>query len=209
MAREIIERLREEIKKQNEEILNHPFINDALKGSLPLEKIKLFVRNQLYIVFHDMKSLAHLISRSRTVDETEFFSILYSGDREAFNALLDLAEELGIQTVSFEELDPGAVVYTHYLSWLSLHASLGEAAIALIINLPVWGSNTKKLSVALREKYGISRTEFLDMFAGPYDELERKSYPVIERYYDLEKYRTVTKFIQYYEKMFWDRIYYI
>ena len=207
-ARDIIEELRNEIRVQNEEILNHPFVEEALKGSLPLDKIKMFVKNQLYIVFHDMKSLAHLISRSKAMDEVEFFSTLYLGDKEAFGALLELARELGVQTVSFEEVDPGAVAYTHYLSWLSLHATLGEAAIALVINLPVWGSNTKKLSIALREKYGISKTRFLDIFAGPYDDLEKKSYPLIERYYNLERYRSVVRFIQYYEKMFWDSLYY-
>ncbi len=206
-AKEIINRLRSDIKELNERILNHPYIEEAMAGTLPLEKIKAFVINQLYIVFHDMKSLAHLVSRSKTMDEVEFFSELYLGDRRAFPALLKLAEEIGIYTISYEEVDPEAVTYTHYLSWLALHGTLGEAATALIVNLPVWGANTKKLSVALRERYGIKHTEFLDLFSGPYDELERKAYPIIERYLNMEKYRAVVRLIQRYEELFWDSIY--
>jgi thiaminase len=206
-AKEIISKLRSELEDRNKEILSHPYVEEALRGVLPLKKIKSFVVNQLYIVFHDMKSLAHLVSRAQTVDEVEFFSKLYLGDKEAFKALLALAEEVGVHALSLDDVNPEAVAYTHYLSWLALHASLGEAAVALIINLPVWGSNTKKLSVALREKYGIKRTDFLDMFAGPYDELEKMSYPIIERYLNWERYRTVARFIQYYEKLFWDAIY--
>jgi hypothetical protein len=48
-----------------------------------------------------------------------------------------LAEELNIE-FSWDSLDPSAVAYTHFLSWLALNGTVGDIAVALIINLPVW-----------------------------------------------------------------------
>ncbi|MET1102239.1 MAG: TenA family transcriptional regulator [Pyrodictiaceae archaeon] len=205
-GRKVIEELRRILEPLNKEILEHPVLVLAEEGRLPRESIRRFVVNQLYIVPHDMRSLARLLSRSRAIDEIEFFKQALDGDYKALHALRRLAGELGIDPDNPGEPDPDATAYTHYLAWLSSYASLGEAAVALIVNLPVWGANATRLGRALRERYGITETEFFELFSGPYDGLERAAEPIIERYLDMKAYRIVAKTIQHYEKKFWDAL---
>ena len=199
--------LRSELRPLNEYILNHPYVRNAEQRMLSMALIKEFVVNQLYIVPHDLRALAHTLSRASFRDEVEFFKVLVDGDYRAFKELIKLAEELGINVDRPPNPKPGAVTYTHYLSWLALNGTLGDVAVALVVNLPVWGSNTSRLAKALRENYGIKSIGFLEAFRGPYDELERMAYPIIERYLDMDRYRLVSRMIQAYERMFWDSIY--
>jgi len=62
---------------------------------------------------------------------------------------------------------PGAFAYCAFVAWLSLYASEAEFVGALLINLPVWGSNCARMAEALRSKYGLSEAEvaFFTMFA--------------------------------------------
>ncbi len=205
-GREVLELLRRELEPINRDILEHPVVKLAEEGKLPREAIAKFVINQLYIVPHDLRSLARLLSRARYMDEIEFFKTCVEGDYRALKALRRLAHELGIDPDRRYEIDPAAVAYTHYLSWLSNYASLGEAAVALIVNLPIWGANVARLGRALKERYGIKEIEFFELFAEPYDTLEEAAYPVIERYLDIDSYRIVAKTIQFYEKQFWDSL---
>ena len=204
---EVLGELRRELEPLNREILEHPFLLKAERGELPLQAFKKFTANQLYIVFHDMKSLATLLSRSKDPGEAEFFKKLVDGDYTAYHLLQAMARELGVTAEDEYQLyDPRATAYTHYLSWLALHATPGEAAVAMTVNLPVWGSNTGRLAKALREKYGVKETGFLDFFATPAKELEEAAAPIIEKYLDMNRYRRVARTIQVYEKMFWDAI---
>ncbi len=207
---EIVRILRDKLKEENEYIINHPVIKKAIKGELPKDSIKKFVVNQLYIVPHDLRSLAKLLSRAKYDDEVEFFRVCIEGDYTAHKELIKLASELNIDPNNTDELlkylSPKAVAYTHYLAWLANYASLGEAAIALVINLPVWGNNVGRLGEALREKYGIKEVGFFKIFSQPYDELERLAYPIIERYEDLRRYELIVRLIQSYERMFWDSL---
>lgn len=199
--------LRRELETLNAEILGHPYLRDAEQGALPREKIEKFVVNQLYIIPHDLRSLSHLLSRVSEVDEMAFFKVAVDADYAAVSELLKLARELGIGVEQAVEADPEAVAYTHYLAWLASYATPGQAAVALVVNLPVWGRAVGRLGKALREKYGIKETGLFDLFARDYSEFERMAYPIIERYEDMEGYRLVARMIQRYEKMFWDAIY--
>jgi thiaminase len=210
IVEDLIRIIRDELKSVNQLILNHKFIVDAENGKLPLDAFKTFVFQEYYIVYHDARSLALMASRARYYDELEFFLELSKGDNEALKLLEKMGRSLGLDTLSLRNIKviPDAVVYTHYLSWLALYGNPGMQAIALIINLPVWGNNCKKLSEALKNRYGINETEFLDLFAQPYDELEIKGIRIIERYMDdIESLKNVSKAIQRYELMFWDAIY--
>jgi len=205
-GQEIIETLRSELASVNKAILEHPLLKEAEEGRLPLEVIRRFVANQLYIVPHDLRSLSVLLSRSRDEVEARFFKALVDGDYKALQLLHQLAGELGLSSYT-SYLLPAAVAYTHYLAWLALYASPGEAAVALVINLPVWGSSVGRLARALKSRYGLRRVDFLEFFERPYNDLEEMAYPIIERYANLERYRLVAKMIQAYERMFWDSIY--
>ncbi|MCC6013939.1 MAG: TenA family transcriptional regulator [Candidatus Verstraetearchaeota archaeon] len=203
--KEFLLKIRKELEKENEKIINHPLIKEAEEGKLKFEKIKNFVSQQIYIVNHDLRSLAIMLSRSKYNDEVEFFYTLISGDYEALKRLKLLAEEI---KVDFSEPIPMAIAYTHYLAWLANYANPGEQATALVINLPVWGEACKKFGKALKEKYGIKNIGFFELFSGPFDKIEEMAIKIMERYKDnLSNMEKCAKLIQSYELMFWNGIY--
>lgn len=195
----IIKSLREELKDLNEKIINHPSIGKPSK-----EVITKFVENQLYIIPHDLKALSYALSKTTILEEVEFFKILVDGDYEALKALHTLAEELEIK-LDYEKLSVKAVSYTHYLSWLALNGSPGDIAVALTVNLPVWGENVRKLGEHARS-LNIKSIELFSLFSGPFDILGEKAEKIAERYLDWERYRFIAKAIQEYELGFWDSL---
>jgi thiaminase len=94
------------------------------------------VANQLYIVPHDLKALSAAMAKAREPDEYKFVKTLIDGDYAALEALRELAEELGVE-FRWESVDPAAVAYTHFLSWLAMHGTVGDLAVAMTVNLPV------------------------------------------------------------------------
>lgn len=210
MTSSFLNEVRSSLVPVNKSILEHPFIKEAEKGTLPLDGIKRFVKNQNYIISHDVRSLAFMISRSTSDEELEFFDSVYKGDAQALPLLVRMAQSLGLKMIDLDTYVPipEAVSYAHYLTFLAQFATPGEQTMALVVNLPVWGSNCNRLSKALKEKYGIDETSFLDLFAQPITEAEKAATSVINRYLDKkEKMKKVAKLIQGYELMFWNGVY--
>jgi len=210
-ASSLLREVREYLAPLNERILRHRYITDAEEGMLKPDQIRAFVSNQYYIVSYDIKSLGLMLARSSTGKEADFFKNVLDGDMEGLSRLVKLAQALGL---SAEELAgysaiPGAVAYTHYLVTLASFAQPGEQAMALIVNLPVWGANCVRLSRALRAKYRIDETGFLDIFTSPMEEAEKSASEVIEDYLPQrrEHMKRAAALVQAYELMFWDGIY--
>ncbi|RLI02286.1 TenA family transcriptional regulator [Candidatus Bathyarchaeota archaeon] len=208
-AHNLLKSIRRELEPLNREILNHPFIREVTAGTLPFQAIQEFVKQQYYIVYHDVRSIAYMASKTKNLGELDFFTKLYQGDYQAIHNLLRMAENVGLKIVELEAAKPipEAVAYTHYLAWLAHYANPGEQAFALIVNLPVWGENCLKLSEALKTKYNVKETAFLDAFAEPYDTLEEEALKIIKPYIAEEKFRNVALTIQHYEYLFWEGLY--
>ncbi|MCS7126309.1 MAG: TenA family transcriptional regulator [Aigarchaeota archaeon] len=196
---DIIKRLREELRDLNKKILQHNSIQNPSR-----EILRRFVENQLYIIPHDLKALSHILSRTSKMDEVDFFKLLVDGDYEALKALHLLSQELNIK-FDYSRLSPKAISYTHYLSWLALNGSPGDVAIALTVNLPVWGENVKKLG-EYAKSLKIGSTKIFELFSGPYDVLEEKAEKIAERYLEWDRYLFIAKTIQRYELDFWDSL---
>ncbi len=210
MSADFLKRTRSSLAPLNVKILQHPYLADAEQGTLPLEKVQAFAANQYYIIRHDAKSLALMASRAPTAEAFAFFTAVFQGDIQAIPLVVKLAEAVGLRLADLAEYSPipMAVGYAHYLATLAHVASPGEQAVALIVNLPVWGSNCQRLSGALRTAYHVEATAFLDLFAQPTGELEDQALAIIEDYLPQEaQLRRVARLIQAYELMFWDGIY--
>ncbi|MGQ9782333.1 MAG: TenA family transcriptional regulator [Nitrososphaeria archaeon] len=195
----IIIKLREGLKNLNKKILEHPSIlrpeTEVLNG---------FVENQLYIIPHDLKALSHTLSKAYLRDEVDFFKTLVDGDYEALKALEDLAEEIRIR-LDYSKVSIKAASYTHFLSWLALNGSLGDVAVALTVNLPVWGQNVKKLG-DYAKNLNIKSTRIFNLFTGPFDTLEERAEKIAERYLEWSRYEFISRAIQQYELDFWDSL---
>ncbi len=177
-------------------------ISTALKPSR--DALVKFVQNQLYIVPHDLKALSAAMAKAKEGDEYKLVKMLIDGDWAALNALYELAEELGV-SFTWDSVEPSAVAYTHFLSWLALNGNMGDLAVAMTVNLPVWGRNCVALAEWARRN-GVKNTKFMELFAGPYDELEAIAEPIAQRYLDWGRYRFVARAIQRYELDFWRAI---
>ncbi len=210
-ASSLLREVREYLAPLNERILRHRYITDAEEGRLKPDQIRAFVSNQYYIVSYDIKSLGLMLARSSTGKEADFFKNVLDGDMEGLSQLVKLAQALGLSTQELAGYSaiPGAVAYTHYLVTLASFAQPGEQAMALIVNLPVWGANCVRLSRALRAKYRIDETGFLDIFTSPMEEAEKSASEVIEDYLPQrrEHMKRAAALVQAYELMFWDGIY--
>ncbi len=204
-------KVRKDLSEENKKIVDHPFIKDAETRSLTEEKIKLFVLHQNYIVAHDLRSLALMLTRSVNQDEAEFFQLLIQGDAEALRRLHSFAEELSLkmEDLGSQPIIPEAVSYTHYLAWLAIYANAGEQAAALTVNLPVWGEACRRLGAALKAQYGYRKLGFFELFSEPFDAIEAAAHKVMGRYIEVSYVNMVkcAKMIQRYELMFWDGIY--
>jgi len=210
-AKLLLEEIRSWLAPLNEKILGHRYIVDAEKGALSLDKIKAFAANQYYILSGDARSLALMLSRTTNLQELGFFENMAKADLDGLRHLLKMTKAVGLSSQELEDYIPipEAVAYTHYLSTLAQFASPGVQAMALIANLPVWGSNCGRLSKALREKYQIKETSFLDLFSASTDGMEAEALQIVDCYLPQEEKhaRRAARFIQAYELMFWDGIY--
>jgi thiaminase len=210
-AKALLKDIRSWLAPLNERIQNHPYIIDAEKRALPLEKIKAFSANQYYVVDGDVRSLALMLSRSTNSEELRFFEEMMKGDLEGLARLLRMAEALGLSSQELENYSPipEALAYSHYLCTLAQFASPGVQALALIANLPVWGSNCGRLSKTLRDQYQIEETSFLDLFSASAEGIEAPALRIVDRYLpgQEESMRRAARLIQAYELMFWDGIY--
>ena len=155
MTSTVLDSIRIWLAPLNEKISNHPYISDAEQGTLSLDKVKAFVTNQYYIIKHDARSLALMVSRSKTRKELEFFQSVLEGDSQAIGCIINMAKAFGMESTDLDNYSPipKAVAYAHYLTALAHFASPGEQTVALVVNLPVWGSNCRRLSTALRDQY--------------------------------------------------------
>ncbi len=207
---DLLKKVRSDLKPLSDQILNHPFIEQASSGTLPRAKIKRFTEQQYYIVSNDARSLASMLSRARGEKELELFSSFLKADLDALPKLVKMADGLGIQTPQIEDVGPivEAVSYSHYLAFLASSGNIGENAFALITNIPVWGKNCKSLASSLSKNYGIREVSFLEAFSSFPKELEDLALEVIQEYLPSgeRRMRRAASVIQRYELMFWDAI---
>jgi len=203
---DLLNQIRGSLEEENKKILNHKYIKDAEEGKLNLDKIKAFVINQNYIVQYDKRSLALMLSKSKNEDEFKFFNTILEGDKRAYEELMKLKEELNIKDLN--RVNPKALSYTHFLSFIANYKSPGVQSICLIVNLPVWSENCKRLLEAFKRKYNLKNLGFFEIFSKSFKDLEILALNIAEKYLeDKEDMLLCSKLIQAYELLFWDSIY--
>jgi thiaminase len=148
----------------------------------------------------------------------ELFLDCIFAEVNALKNLLLMAEELGISSSrnkldSYEPL-AGCQAYTNYLTRLAVYGSSdAEILTAMLIDLPVWGANCSKISLALKKNYGFTSNSciFLDNFATTPlpEEFINKSNSLISSSLSLKEkeIHTAARLILDYELSFWDTIY--
>ena len=210
-----IENIQSNLSKTIDSILNHSYIAALENKEIRKEKLEIFVYEQYYIISNDRRNFGLMISKTSNNTASELFLDCLFTEVNALKNLLLMAEELGIsrrnKLDSYEPL-AGCQAYTNYLTRLAVYGSDAEILTAMLIDLPVWGANCDKISLALKKNYDLTSNsfKFLDNFATPLPEefinkangLIISSLPLKEK----EIY-TAARLILDYELSFWDTIY--
>ena len=214
-AKTLLEGVRQDLQTVTEQLLRHPYVQALEEGKIGREKLRLFAGEQYSIIASDLKSVAYLLSRFGSAPSRDFFLGILQGERAAWDALLALADALGLSEAQLSEHEPlaGAHAYTCYMAWLALYASDAEIAAAYLVNFPAWGQNCGRLSRILKERFGLGEKEvaFFDLFASPPATFEAGALSIIQQGLDRgiepNLIQRAARLLQAYELMYWDTLY--
>ena len=214
-AKTLLEGVRQDLQTVTEQLLRHPYVQALEEGKIGREKLRLFAGEQYSIIASDLKSVAYLLSRFGSAPSRDFFLGILQGERAAWDALLALADALGLSEAQLSEHEPlaGAHAYTCYMAWLALYASDAEIAAAYLVNFPAWGLNCGRLSRILKERFGLGEKEvaFFDLFASLPATFEAGALSVIQQGLDRgiepNLIQRAARLLQAYELMYWDTLY--
>ena len=213
-AKTLLEGVRQDLQTVTEKLLCHPYVQALEEGKIGQEKLRLFAGEQYIIIASDLKSVAYLLSRFGSTPSRDFFLGILQGERAAWDALLALADALGLSEAQLSEHEPlaGAHAYTCYMAWLALYASDAEIAAAYLVNFPAWGQNCGRLSRILKERFGLGEKEvaFFDLFATPPVTFEAGALSIIQQGLDRgiepNLIQRAARLLQAYELMYWDTL---
>ena len=209
-----IEDIQSNHSKTIDMILNHAYIAALEKKEIGREKLEIFVYEQYHIISNDRRNFALMISKASNNIAIELFVDCLFVEVNALKNFLLMTEELGISREKIESYEPlaGCHAYTNYLTRLAVYGSDAEILTAMLVDLPVWGANCNKISIALKRNYDFKSNSctFLDKFATPLSEefinksngLIISSLPIKEK-----EVHTAARLILDYELSFWDTIY--
>ena len=116
-------------------ILDHPFLIEMSKGSLPIEKFKFFIIQDYIFLIDFSKALGVAASKISEVEDLRgFVEFLHSTITIEMDSLKDLANELGI---SSEELthakpSPANYAYTRHILVTAYMGHFGEFISAIM-----------------------------------------------------------------------------
>jgi thiaminase len=212
LAEDLANAAREEIASVAVQLRGHPYVEAVEEGRLPRSELGRFAGEQWHIISSDLRSVAHLVSRSTPGPTEAFFLDVLDGERAALRALAAFGHAAGMTKADLQDYEPlaGAHAYTCYMAWLALYGSPGQVAAAYLVNFPAWGENCGRMSAALQARYAMQTDDvaFFDLFAMPVLGFERAALQVIQS--DLDSgaeptlIRRAVRLLQAYELMFWD-----
>jgi len=62
-AKEVVEKIRMDLRPLDEKILGHPYIMALNEGKIPQDSLRTFAGQQYHIITSDLRSIASLLSR--------------------------------------------------------------------------------------------------------------------------------------------------
>ena len=155
-----------------------------------------------------------MVSRFGSTPGGPFFLNLVNGEAIAVGLMRDFATALGMSEADLlaYEPRPGGQTYPSYAASLAFYASDAEIAAAFLVNFAVFGENTGRMAVALRNRYGFTaqQTAFFDFFASTDPTFEPAALAIIEAGLNSgvssRAIKRACRLLQAYEKDFWDTV---
>ena len=137
-----IELIRSDLSNTIDAILNHPYLYALEKKEISKAKLEIFVCEQYHIISNDKRNFAFMISKASSDVASKLFTDCLDVELNALGNLTIMAEKLIIDKRKIEDYEQlaGCQSYTNYLTRLAVYGSDAEILIALLIDLPLWGS---------------------------------------------------------------------
>ncbi|MDJ0676241.1 MAG: hypothetical protein QNJ36_12785 [Calothrix sp. MO_167.B42] len=213
-ARQIVDELRLELAGVENQIRNHPYLTALENGQVSQDNLKAFTGEEYNIVKSDIRSNRLLVRRFGRTRSGKYFRDILSGEVQALDFLLDFATALNLNEDDLKKYEPlpGGQAFPAYVASLALSGSQAEVAAAYLLNFPIFGENTGRMSAALQKQYGFTPkdTAFFDFFASPVPSFECDSLNVIatglKRGAEPRLIKRAARLLQAYEKLFWDTV---
>jgi thiaminase len=210
-AKEVVEKIRMDLRPLDEKILGHPYILALNEGKLPLDSLRAFAGQQYHIITSDLRSIAGLLSRHGQLPSRPWLLAILQGEAAALDALFTLAKKLSMSESDLKNFEPipAAHGYCTYVAWLGIYGSDGELAGAFLVNFAAWGTNCGKMSKALQDRYGLTKEQvaFFELFS-QIPPSEKQILEVIQgaldRGVEPALIHRAARMLQAYELMFWD-----
>jgi thiaminase len=151
-ARQLLEKIRTELKPLDEKIVRHRYLEALQTGHVARERLKIFAGQQYHIIASDLRSIALLLSRHGNLPSRPYLLGILQGENAAFEALANFAQALGMggDELRASEPIPAGLAYSAFVAWLALYGSDAEVAAAFTVNFAAWGSTCGRTSRALR-----------------------------------------------------------
>lgn len=210
-AKEVVEKIRMDLRPLDEKILGHPYIMALNEGKLPQDSLRTFAGQQYHIITSDLRSIAGLLSRHGLLLSRPWLLAILQGEAAALDALLAFAKKLSMSESDLKTFEPipAAHAYCTYVAWLGIYGADGELAGAFLVNFAAWGANCGKMSKALQDHYGLTKEEvaFFELFS-QMPPSEKQVLEVIQgaldRGVEPVLIHRAARMLQAYELMFWD-----
>ncbi len=210
-TKEVVEKIRMDLRPLDEKILGHPYIMALNEGKLPLDSLRAFAGQQYHIIASDLRSIAGLLSRHGQLPSRPWLLAVLQGEAAALDALFTLAKKLSMSESDLKNFEPipAGHAYCTYVAWLGMYGSDGELAGAFLVNFAAWGANCGKMSKALQDRYGLTKEEvaFFELFS-QIPPSEKQILEVIQgaldRGVEPALIHRAARMLQAYELMFWD-----
>jgi len=124
-AKELIKKIKEDLKPLDEKILHHPCISALRQGNLSKNVLRAFAGQQYHNITSDLRSIAHLISRHGELPSRSWLVGLLQGEAAALDALFRFAEKLEVSEKDLKIFEPipEGHAYCAYLAWLGMYGS--------------------------------------------------------------------------------------
>ncbi len=210
-AQRVVTEIHRILEGPERDIRRHPYPDAVASGEITLDGLRAFPGHQHHVVTSDLRAFALLVQRFGHTSARDFFAGVLQRELAALDNVQKLGQRIGMDPADLHtyEVTPDGVAYAAYVTWQSAYASAAEVTCGLLVNFDAWGFNCGRLSRALKERHGFTKSDsaFLGAFA-QMPSFESATLEIIRAGLDdgveprlIER---GSRLIQAYEKMFWD-----
>ncbi len=215
--KDFLAQLREECDPTWRRIYSHPFIKELADGSLPMNKLKVYIQQDYIYLIEFARCCALAAGRSNDLPTAKaFIKIAHQTFEKDLNYHRLLSKALGMEEKDLNDAKPlpTCFAYTNYMFRVAITGSSGEVAASLCPCLWTYLELGGILGLSIKKRITCPDDSLWGYYsAGEYKAIVELVMKMISESAtaaseeELEKMRSHFKIASEYEYMFWDMAY--